>query len=540
MGCCELQARGRSGFGVRVVHVMMALALVMAGGVAGQSAHAQCNPQQMFKLLADDGADGDYLGSAVAIDGTTAIVGAFSDDDDFSYTDIGSAYLFDAATGVQLYKLVPTDGEMDDHFGWAVDISGSSAIVGACGDDDNGSASGSVYLFDATTGGQLMKLLPDDGAASDYFGYSVAMDGTTAIVGAHQDDDNGSNSGSAYLFDATTGDQITKLLPEDGAAGHYFGRSVAISGTIAIVGADGADDNGSDSGSAYLFDSTTGAQLAKLLPLDGEGYDFFGWSVAISGTTAIIGATGDDDSGPESGAAYLFDTASGDQVAKLLSDDGSTDDHFGSSVAISGTTALVGAYGDDEFDSSSGAAYLFDSTTEAQTAKLLPDDGALFDFFGWAVAIDGTSAVLGAFSDDDSGFDAGSAYLFDTCAQTGTIGAAYSCLPGSGTVPFATQMTVTLDNLYTGQVRRISGRINATLASGAYFGSWRAGYTNVAGGDSFTSAWTQNIPALGTVIGANLFQLAAEDVTPVPYNQPPYPPAGDTATASCTVTGMAP
>lgn len=121
-----------------------------------------------------------------------------------------------------------------------------------------------------------------------------------------------------------------------------------------------------------------------------------------------------------------------------------------------------------------------------------------------------------------------------------TVSAEFTCIPPSGTVPFTTAMTATLANLYTGQTRRIAGRINATLASGAYIGNWRAGYTNVTAGNSYVSAWSQNIPALGSVIGPNLFELVVEDVTPSPYNQPPYPSAGDTDTATCTVTGIAP
>ena len=115
---------------------------------------------------------------------------------------------------------------------------------------------------------------------------------------------------------ADLGDQLFKLLPDDGAANNAFGISVAISpdsiGT-AIVGAAGDDDNGEQSGSAYLFDTTTGRQIAKLLPNDGETFDYFGHLVAISpdgiGTTAIVGATGDDDNGCDSGSAYLFDAS---------------------------------------------------------------------------------------------------------------------------------------------------------------------------------------------------------------------------------------
>ena len=141
------------------------------------------------------------------------------------------------------------------------------------------------------------------------------------------------------------GDQLFKLLPDDGAEEHYFGSSVAISGETAIVGVSSDDDNGEYSGSAYLFDTTTGQQLAKLLPDDGAALDHFGRSVAISGTTAIVGAFLDDDACPSdplcnSGSAYLFDITTGEQIAKILAADGAAEDFFAMSVAISAAIDL--------------------------------------------------------------------------------------------------------------------------------------------------------------------------------------------------------
>ncbi|MEE8154707.1 MAG: FG-GAP repeat protein [Phycisphaerales bacterium] len=368
---------------------------------------------QLAKLLADDGAPDDRFGNSVAISGTTAVVGATRHDDNGD--DSGSAYLFDTTTGRQLFKLLPDDGAADDRFGRSVAISGITAIVGAWGDDDNGYGSGSAYLFDTTTGRQIVKLLADDGAAGDGFGFSIAISGATAIVGAIGDD-NGSFSGSAYLFDTTTGRQIAKLLAKDGAAGDWFGISVAISGATAIVGAYRHDDNGSASGSAYLFDTTTGRQIAKLLPDDGAAGDFFGFFVAISGTTAIVGAYRDEDNGTWSGSAYLFDTTTGRQIAKLVPNDGAAFDLFGISVAISGATAVVGAQWDGDNGPYSGSAYLFDISDPAnpmQIAKFLADDGAADDRFGRSVAISGATAIVGAGGDDDNGTSSGAAYLFD-------------------------------------------------------------------------------------------------------------------------------
>ncbi len=331
-----------------------------------------------------------------------------------------SAGAVHADLGDQLFKLLADDGAENDWFGFSVGISGTIGIAGARGDDDNGPRSGSAYLFDATTGRQIAKLLADDGEVDDGFGDSVAISGATAIVGALGE--NGDWAGSAYLFDVTDPSnpvQIAKLLPEDGAALDFFGSSVAVSGATAVVGAFGNDDNDDLSGSAYLFDTTTGDQLFKLLADDGAEDDRFGRSVAISGATAIVGAINDGF-----GSAYLFDTTSGRQTAKLLADDGEVNDSFGFSVAISGATAIVSALGDDDNGRESGSAYLFDISDPAnpvQVAKLLPDDGYHNQFFGYSVGISGAPgneiAMAGVGLDEDLGERAGAAYLFDagTC-----------------------------------------------------------------------------------------------------------------------------
>ena len=398
---------------IKLHRVLLVFIVVLFGCL---SVNAQCSPEQTAKLLADDGAAGDVFGRYVAISGTTSIVGARNDDDNGENS--GSAYLFDTTTGQQIAKLLPEDGEAGEFFGGSVSIGATTAIVGAWRDDDNGDWSGSAYLFDTTTGQQIAKLLPEDGEEGEYFGGSVSIGATTAIVGAWRDDDNGFLSGSAYLFDATTGQQIAKLLPNDGAADDRFGASVAISGSTAIVGSTGDDDNGEDSGSAYLFDTTTGQQIAKLLPNDGAWQDRFGICVEISGNMAIVGASRNDDNGENSGSAYLFDTTTGQQIAKLLPNDGAADDRFGASVAISESTAIVGSTGDDDNGEDSGSVYLFDLNNGRQIGKLIANDGEKGDSFGTEVGISGTTVVVGA--PNDNGVDSGSAYLFDVSSCGGT------------------------------------------------------------------------------------------------------------------------
>ncbi|NOG55658.1 MAG: hypothetical protein HND57_15265 [Planctomycetes bacterium] len=360
------------------------------------------------KLLASDGADADQFGSSVATDGTTVIVGAPFDDD--IHTDAGAAYLYDVATGVEIAKLLPDDGYAGQNFGWTVEVSGSVALVSAWLDDLT-TKTGAVYLFDTTTGLQLAKLHASDASYGDGFGRSLATDGTIAIIGTYYDSDNGPGSGSAYLFDITTGTQLAKLLPDDGAAYDYFGYAVGISGTTAVVGAYRDSDYGQHSGAAYVFDTTTGLQTAKITPADGAAYDYFGYAVGISGTTIVVGAPQDTPSGPDSGSAYLFDATTGGQIAKLLPLWGSEDDHFGHDVAISDNIALVGM--SNYNTSPPGSAYLFDATTGSQIIEISPDTGIEGDDFGISVSITGTTILVGAATDDDSGHYSGSGYLFE-------------------------------------------------------------------------------------------------------------------------------
>jgi FG-GAP repeat len=366
-----------------------------------------------LKLVASDGAIYDYFGWSVALDSGVVAVGAENDDD--NGFDSGAAYLLDVTTGAQLDKLVPSDSAIEDFFGWSIAIDdGVVVAVGAYRDDDNGSNSGSAYLFNATTGLEITKLIAGDGAADDEFGYSIAISDSVVAVGAWGDDDNGSNSGSAYLFDVITGTEIAKLLPSDGAAGDRFGCSIAIDDGVVAVGAYRSSDHGQFSGSAYLFDVATGAQVAKLLPSDGAEGKEFGCSIAIEGGIVAIGASGDSANGYGAGAAYLFDAVSGTQSAKLIASDGAALDNFGYSIDIDGDAVAIGARWDDDMGGGSGSAYFFDATTGAEIAKLLASDGEAQDYFGWSIAVDDGVIVVGAPQDgNQNGGFAGSAYLFN-------------------------------------------------------------------------------------------------------------------------------
>ncbi|UCB43342.1 MAG: hypothetical protein JSV77_01460 [Dehalococcoidales bacterium] len=377
------------------------------------------------KLTASDGVSYDDFGYSVAISGDTTVVGAPYDD-----SASGSAYVFvSSASGwSQEAKLTASDRTNSDYFGYSVAISGDTIVVGAYGDD---SRTGSAYVFEKPITGwadmtETEKLTATDGAPYDYFGFSVAISGDTTVVGAHGDDDDGSSSGSAYIFvsSASGWSQQAKLTASDGASYDGFGYSVSISGDTAVIGAIYDDDKGSSSGSAYVFEKpatgwTDMTETEKLAASDGASYDFFGYYVSISGDTAVVGAPDDDDNGDNSGSAYVFvNSASGwSQQAKLTASDGASYDEFGYSVSISGDTIVVGAYGDDDNGSYSGSAYIFQKpilgwTGMTETEKLIASDATDYDFFGISVSISGYTAVVGADGDNGVGLWRGSAYVF--------------------------------------------------------------------------------------------------------------------------------
>jgi hypothetical protein len=281
----------------------------------------------------------DQFGQSVSMsdDGNTAIVGA--PNDDTGVTNAGSAYIFtrSGTTWTQQQKIQASDKQVDDYFGTSVSISsdGNTAIVGAYGEDTGATSAGAtsagaayIFTWSGTTWTQQQKIQASDKQAYDFFGFSVSIseDGNTAIVGAYGEDTGGGDAGAAYIFtrSGTSWSEQQKIQASDKQASDQFGRSVSISddGNTAIVGAyledTGAteEDTGvTDAGSAYIFtrSGTTWTQQRKIQASDKQAYDYFGWSVAISGdgNTTIVGAVYEDavvgtNTLFSAGAAYIY------------------------------------------------------------------------------------------------------------------------------------------------------------------------------------------------------------------------------------------
>jgi len=304
-----------------------------------------------------------------------------------------------------------------DHFGVSLGINGDRIIGGAHFDDDKGSNSGSAYIFEYNGGSwNEVKLTASDGSSGDEFGNSVSISGDYAIVGAFRDDDKGENSGSAYIFEYNEGawEERAKLTASDGVAAEEFGHRVFISGNYAFIGAHYDDYNNLiNPGSAYVFELQNGkwVQTQKLTPTDPATNLIFGLWISISGNYALIGA---------SNAAYVFELSNGswNQMAKLTASD---EVHgFGGAVSIFNGRAVVGNSYDNVNGNNSGSAYLFERNGDSwsEVAKVAASDGADGDRFGLVVAISDNYVFIAAPRDDDNGSESGSFYIYQVFASS--------------------------------------------------------------------------------------------------------------------------
>ncbi|HMZ20540.1 MAG TPA: FG-GAP repeat protein, partial [Blastocatellia bacterium] len=398
---------------------------------------------EVKKLTASDGGANDQFGYSVAVDGDTIVVGAYVDNAPAAAQ--GSAYVFSRNQGGannwgEVKKLTASDGAGNDRFGVAVSVDGDTIVVGAFLDTVGAnSTQGSAYVFSRNQGGannwgEVKKLTASDGAADDQFGLTVGVDGDTIVVGAHQDDvgANG-NQGSAYVFSRNQGGannwgEVKKLIASDGAVEDRFGEAVSVDGDTIVVGAHQNDvgANGNQ-GSAYVFSRNQGGannwgEVKKLIASDGAVGDRFGWSVAVDGDLIVVGAIFDIvGANGDQGSAYVFSRNQGGvnnwgEVKKLTASDGAEFDYFGYGVAVDGDTIVVGAYLDDVgANTDQGSAYIFSGLDCNFTEQAHPtaSDGAADDNFGYAVSVDGDTIVVGAFMDDvGANTDQGSAYVF--------------------------------------------------------------------------------------------------------------------------------
>ncbi len=391
--------------------------LVVVAAVFGPAADIV----QAQKILPPNGIEGQLFGFSLAAARGRVVVGAPHEGLSLEvFNNPGSAYVFDAS-GTFVRELVPrsaSERRRDDSYGRSVGASGNIIVVGAPRADDIGFFAGEVFVFNAATGAQITKLVPTgtrrnpaDGSA---FGSAVAVSSNRIVVGAPGTFANGATrigaNGAIYLYDATTRRLITRVTPPEAQPKDNVGHSVAIAGNYVVAGAPFDSGEQFQAGAVYVFNSSNGSQLFRLTANDAGVQDLFGFAVSISGGLIAIGAPFDDDQGTSSGSVYLFDARTGIFINKFVANDGGPLDQFGISVDLVGDNLAVGAWGDN---GGAGSTYIFDVTTGTQLSKLEAPDASPLAIFGRSVALTSTGIIAGAPRDGEQGEDAGAAYQFE-------------------------------------------------------------------------------------------------------------------------------
>jgi len=405
--------------------------ILVSALAAAPGATAQTPITEDAKLLANDAAKSDLLGHAVAIDGNRILVSATLDDS--AAIDGGSVYVFERV-GIgwgQVAKLNSSDVEIGDDFGASIALNGSRAIITARFADGSGLDDGAAYVFERAPDGlwsERSKLFASDTAPFSLFGMSASIADDVAVVGSPAGDGAQADTGAAYVFERTTQGWVetAKLTPADGAVGDTFGQTVAVDGAIIVVGAPFGDQpSAADAGAAYVFERDlqgSWTQTAKLGASDPVTLQVFGSDVTVDDQIIVIAAELDSEIDSDSGAAYVFErTSEGDweEAAKLLQPEGEIDDVFGSAVAVEGERIIVSGKFSDGLDEDTGAAYVFERQESGweYVAQLVALDGGSKDNFGFSVDIAGGVVVIGSLLHDAAFFNQGAAYVFDLESQ---------------------------------------------------------------------------------------------------------------------------
>lgn len=356
-----------------------------------------------LKVLASDGDNNDYFGHDVAMGIDRFVSSAYLDDDNGSNS--GSIYIYDW-DGVTYgeSKIIASNGSANSHFGQSVSMDSNRIVVGG--------QSSFVYIYDWDgTNWIESTLTPSDYTAGDWFGFDVDVDGDRIVVSSRNDDDKGTDSGSIYIFDwnGSTWNE-TKLTASDGAAFDWFGFQVSLRGDRCIVGSLLDDDKGSDSGSAYIFD-WNGSQWneTKITASDGASSDRFGYAIDQDDNNFVIGAYLDDHTGSNNGSAYMY-TLNGNtwNENKFVASDAFAGERYGSSVSLETSMFIVGAPNEND-----GAVYIYeyDGANWIET-KLEPTNPFGASKFGSSVSLLNGIFVVGAFLDNETASKAGSAHIF--------------------------------------------------------------------------------------------------------------------------------
>lgn len=371
-------------------------------------------------LEPDAGRSNDRFGSSVALGDGIALIGA----PNLSFPFIppvpplprGAVFFFDPETGEELGMIQSPYTSLSSSFGSPIALKGRTLAIG--GSNGQQHARGDVHVYDTTMQQQLFALIPESEDPIEDFGFQIAVNESIIAVSGYRGEGRTNRNGSVFLFDRSTGDQIAELRPDGGSEGDDFGVSLAMNEDRLVVGAITDDEQGSVAGAAYLFDLSDRSQIAKIFAINGPSA-YFGSSVAMDDHTIAIGNPFNNDNGTAVGAVHLYDASTGAPLRRIDPNEIVDFMGFGSNVILDGGSVFV-ASGLPE-DVTMSAVHLFDITTGTQEALLLPDSLMPNQRFGGAIAARGPTVLIGAPYFQGS-TPPGQAFLFSLTCPTDTTG----------------------------------------------------------------------------------------------------------------------
>jgi hypothetical protein len=440
-------AEGATGWnGLRVSGATSDLQHVDMSGVVGTGNLDPTAATEVRKLLASDAGASAFFGFNVAVDGDVMVITAFRESS--GGTDAGAAYVFQRNQGGadnwgEVRKLVASDAQSGDYFGYSVAVDGDVVVIGASSEDARGSSAGAVYIFLRNQGGidnwgEFKKITASDAQSGDSFGISVAMNGDEMFVGAYgRNTADSSNAGAVYMFQQDMGGinnwgEVKKIIPDSPQNSGDFGWSVALDGDVLVVGARNEDADTTDAGTACVYQRDEGGVnnwglVKKLISVDPERGGQFGIAVAVDGDIVVVGARSEDiGEGDNAGAVYVYqrdrDGINNWGLAKKLISDGPTDyDYFGNDVSVDGDMIVVGEF----YGGVGGIAHIFQRdnggiSNWGHVTGMTASDAQSSDGFGHSVLVSGDLVVVGAYAEDSGGAEAGATYIINVPLDAGS------------------------------------------------------------------------------------------------------------------------
>lgn len=344
-----------------------------------------------------------------------------------------------------LEKLVASDGVTWDRFGASVSSFENFLVIGSPGNSANGNNAEAVYVYEKLVNGEWgneQKIIASDGQANDIFGASVSIYADYLVVGAKQDDDNGSQSGSVYVYEKDAmgvwGNE-QKIIASDGQAYDSYGWSVCIIEDQLFVGSVNDAEDGTDAGALYVYEKDINgiwSNEQKLKPSDGSQENYFGYQIEVFENTLVVSACGDVNNDPESGSVYVYEKGSNGTWGaeqKLTSFDAFKGDWYGKSIDVFENYLVVGAMKDDDNGENTGIVFIYkkdDNGVWNFIQKIGASDAESYDKYGWSVAVFDQHIAVGAYS-NEFGPESGSVYVYELDSN-GVWGNEQKIIPPSG------------------------------------------------------------------------------------------------------------